>query len=163
TGPHRRIARHARTLSAMRIVSLVPAATEIACALGATGELVAVTHDDDFPPEVLSLPRVTRSTIPPHATAREIDTLVREAGGRGGREGRCGNGTAARRVPRVAGSALQWRALGAGAGRDRGRSRRPWACGRAFARSHARPGRGRTTRDRRRDAMRLGRATRRQR
>jgi len=67
----------------MRIVSLVPAATEIACALGATGELVAVTHDDDFPPEVLSLPRVTRSTIPPHATAREIDTLVREAGGRG--------------------------------------------------------------------------------
>src|SRR5438094_4459258 len=83
TGPHRRIARHARTLSAMRIVSLVPAATEIACALGATGELVAVTHDDDFPPEVLSLPRVTRSTIPPHATAREIDTLVREAGGRG--------------------------------------------------------------------------------
>jgi iron complex transport system substrate-binding protein len=67
----------------MRVVSLVPAATEIACALGATGELVAVTHDDDFPPEVLALPRVTRSTIPPHATARQIDTLVREAGGRG--------------------------------------------------------------------------------
>jgi iron complex transport system substrate-binding protein len=67
----------------MRVVSLVPAATEIACALGATAELVAVTHDDDFPPEVLALPRVTRSTIPPYATAREIDTLVREAGGRG--------------------------------------------------------------------------------
>jgi iron complex transport system substrate-binding protein len=67
----------------MRVVSLVPAATEIACALGACAELVAVTHDDDFPPEVLALPRVTRSTIPPHATAREIDTLVREAGGRG--------------------------------------------------------------------------------
>ena len=67
----------------MWIVSLVPAATEIAFALGATDELVAVTHDDDFPPEVLTLPRVTRSTIPPHATAREIDTLVREAGGRG--------------------------------------------------------------------------------
>jgi iron complex transport system substrate-binding protein len=67
----------------MRIVSLVPAATEIAWALGATAELVAVTHDDDFPPEVLALPRVTRSTIPAHATAREIDTLVREAGGRG--------------------------------------------------------------------------------
>lgn len=67
----------------MRVVSLVPAATEIACALGATAELVAVTHDDDYPPEILALPRVTRSTIPPHATAREIDTLVREAGRRG--------------------------------------------------------------------------------
>lgn len=64
-------------------MSLVPAATEIACALGATAELVAVTHDDDFPPEILALPRVTRSTIPPHASAREIDTLVRDAGNRG--------------------------------------------------------------------------------
>jgi iron complex transport system substrate-binding protein len=67
----------------VRVVSLVPAATEIACALGATAELVAVTHDDDFPPEILALPRVTRSTIPPHASAREIDTLVRDAGNRG--------------------------------------------------------------------------------
>ena len=67
----------------MRVVSLVPAATEIAWALGATDQLVAVTHDDDFPTAVLSLPRVTRSTIPAGATAREIDTHVREAGGRG--------------------------------------------------------------------------------
>jgi iron complex transport system substrate-binding protein len=67
----------------MRIVSLVPAATEIVWALGATAELVAVTHDDDFPAAVLSLPRITRSTIPAGATAREIDTHVREAGARG--------------------------------------------------------------------------------
>jgi iron complex transport system substrate-binding protein len=67
----------------MRIVSLVPAATEIVWALGATEQLVAVTHDDDFPPAVLSLPRVTRSTIPADANAREIDAHVREAGGRG--------------------------------------------------------------------------------
>jgi iron complex transport system substrate-binding protein len=67
----------------MRIVSLVPAATEILWALGATDQLVAVTHDDDFPPVVLSLPRVTRSTIPADATAREIDVHVREAGARG--------------------------------------------------------------------------------
>jgi iron complex transport system substrate-binding protein len=67
----------------MRIVSLVPAATEILWALGATDQLVAVTHDDDFPPAVLSLPRVTRSTIPADATAREIDVHVREAGARG--------------------------------------------------------------------------------
>jgi iron complex transport system substrate-binding protein len=67
----------------MRIVSLVPAATEMVWALGATDQLVAVTHDDDFPPAVRSLPRVTRSTIPESATAREIDTHVREAGARG--------------------------------------------------------------------------------
>ena len=66
----------------MRIVSLVPAATEIVWALRATDQLVAVTHDDDFPPAVLSLPRVTRSTIPADATAREIDVHVREAGAR---------------------------------------------------------------------------------
>ncbi len=52
-------------------------------ALGATAELVAVTHDDDFPPAVLDLPRLTRSTIPSGATAREIDTHVRDAGARG--------------------------------------------------------------------------------
>ena len=67
----------------MRVVSLVPAATEMVWALGATHELVAVTHDDDFPLAVLDLPRVTRSTIPADATAREIDTHVREAGARG--------------------------------------------------------------------------------
>jgi iron complex transport system substrate-binding protein len=67
----------------MRVVSLVPAATEMVYALGAADQLVAVTHDDDFPPVVDSLPRVTRSTIPAHATAREIDTLVRDAGARG--------------------------------------------------------------------------------
>ena len=67
----------------MRIVSLVPAATEIVWALGATDQLVAVTHDDDFPPAVLALPRVTRSTIPADATASQIDAQVREAGARG--------------------------------------------------------------------------------
>jgi iron complex transport system substrate-binding protein len=67
----------------VRVVSLVPAATELVWALGAVDELVAVTHDDDFPPAAASLPRVTRSTIPARASAREIDTHVREAGARG--------------------------------------------------------------------------------
>ena len=66
----------------MRVVSLVPAATEIAIALGAADLIVAVTHDDDHP-AVANVPRVTRSTIPPDSTAREIDTLVREAASRG--------------------------------------------------------------------------------
>ncbi len=52
-------------------------------ALGATADLVAVTHDDDFPPAVLALPQVTRSTIPSGASAREIDAHVRKAGARG--------------------------------------------------------------------------------
>jgi iron complex transport system substrate-binding protein len=67
----------------VRVVSLVPAATEIVWALQALDQLVAVTHDDDFPAAVLALPRITRSTIPVGASAREIDTHVREAGARG--------------------------------------------------------------------------------
>jgi iron complex transport system substrate-binding protein len=67
----------------VRVVSLVPAATEMVWALGATNQLVAVTHDDDFPAAALGLPRVTRSIIPDGASAREIDTHVREAGARG--------------------------------------------------------------------------------
>ena len=63
----------------MRIVSLVPAATEMACALGAGAELVAVTHDDDHPPEIRHLPRVTRSTLPSGASSHEIDAAVKRA------------------------------------------------------------------------------------
>jgi iron complex transport system substrate-binding protein len=67
----------------VRVVTLVPAATEIVYALGAIAELVAVTHDDDYPPTVRMLPSMTRSTIPHDASAREIDRQVREAGARG--------------------------------------------------------------------------------
>ena len=67
----------------MRIASLVPAGTEIAWALGLDRQLVAVTHDCDFPPAVRSLPQLTSSTIPAGATSREIDHLVRSAGERG--------------------------------------------------------------------------------
>lgn len=67
----------------MRIVSLVPAGTEIAWALGVVDRLVAVTHDCDFPPSVRSLPRLTSTTIPAGATSREIDHLVRSAGEHG--------------------------------------------------------------------------------
>src|SRR5437879_6014234 len=45
----------------MRVISLLPAATEIVAALGAGGRLVGVTHECDCPPEVRVLPRVTRS------------------------------------------------------------------------------------------------------
>jgi iron complex transport system substrate-binding protein len=62
----------------MRIVSLLPSATEIVCALGLGKHLVGVTHECDFPPSVLRLPKVTRTAIPSDATSAEIDNLVRE-------------------------------------------------------------------------------------
>ena len=47
----------------MRIVSLLPSATEALFALGLGDQLVAVTHECDFPPQAASLPIVTRSTL----------------------------------------------------------------------------------------------------
>ena len=62
----------------MKIVSLLPSATEIVCALGLEAELVGVTHECDYPPSVAGLPRVTRTLIPTDASSAEIDGLVRE-------------------------------------------------------------------------------------
>lgn len=62
----------------MRIVSLLPSATEIVCQLGLGDDLVGVTHECDYPPFVQSLPKVTRTLIPHDATSHEIDRLVRE-------------------------------------------------------------------------------------
>lgn len=67
----------------MRIVSLVPAATEIAWALGAGDDLVAVTHDCDHPAGVRGLPRITRSTIAPGSDSGQIDAQVRRAAASG--------------------------------------------------------------------------------
>ncbi len=62
----------------MRIVSLVPHATELLFALGAGDEVVAVTHECDHPPAALELPRVTRDVLPAGLSAGEIDAAVRE-------------------------------------------------------------------------------------
>src|SRR4051794_28583254 len=62
----------------MRIVSLLPSATEIICALGLDDQLVGVTHECDFPASVSRLPKVTRTLIPTDASSAEIDRLVRE-------------------------------------------------------------------------------------
>ena len=45
----------------MRIVSLLPSATEIVAALGLADELVGITHECDWPPEVAGTPVMTRS------------------------------------------------------------------------------------------------------
>ena len=61
----------------MRIVSLIPSATEIIAALGLTDQLVGITHSCDHPLEVTDLPRVTSTSIPRDATSREIDRAVK--------------------------------------------------------------------------------------
>ncbi len=63
----------------MRVVSLLPAATEIVAALGALGRLVGVSHECDFPPEVRSLPRVTRTRVDPAMPSAAIDRAMAEA------------------------------------------------------------------------------------
>src|SRR3954449_9803694 len=72
------IAPVAHILLPMRIVSLVPSATEMLFALGLGDEVTAVTHECDHPPEALELPRVTRDVIGPGLEAAEIDRAVRE-------------------------------------------------------------------------------------
>jgi iron complex transport system substrate-binding protein len=62
----------------VRIVSLLPSATEIICELGLRDQLVGVTHECDYPRSVLDLPKVTRTLIPTEASSAEIDALVRE-------------------------------------------------------------------------------------
>src|SRR5271167_3522833 len=62
----------------MRIVSLVPHATELLFALGLGGEVVAVTHECDHPPAALELPRITRDVLLGGLGAGEIDQAVRE-------------------------------------------------------------------------------------
>jgi iron complex transport system substrate-binding protein len=61
----------------MRIVSLVPSATEMLFALGVGDEVIAVTHECDHPPEARELPRVTRDVIGPGLPPAEIDRAVR--------------------------------------------------------------------------------------
>lgn len=59
-----------------RVVSLLPAATEIVAALGAGSWLVGVSHECDYPAEVTTLPRVTRSTLDSSRSSAEIDARV---------------------------------------------------------------------------------------
>jgi iron complex transport system substrate-binding protein len=67
----------------VRIVSLVPSATETLFALGLDDEVIAVTHECDWPPEALERPRITRDLIEPGLSAAEIDAAVRERTERG--------------------------------------------------------------------------------
>ena len=60
----------------MRIVSLLPAATEWVCALGATEQLVGRSHECDYPPEIQDRPVVTAPTFDAEADSAAIDDAV---------------------------------------------------------------------------------------
>jgi iron complex transport system substrate-binding protein len=62
----------------MRIVSLVPHATELLFALGLDDEVVGVTHECDYPPPARDLPQVTRDVLPAGLSAAQVDAAVRE-------------------------------------------------------------------------------------
>ena len=64
----------------MRVVSLLPAATEIVGALGLLDQLVGVSHECDYPPAVNAKPRVTHCDIHQKGLpSAEVDRWVREA------------------------------------------------------------------------------------
>src|SRR5713101_8686323 len=63
--------------SAARIVSFLPSATEMACALGLGDPLVGITHECDYPPEVAGKPVVVRNVLPIEKMSQpEIDAAV---------------------------------------------------------------------------------------
>jgi iron complex transport system substrate-binding protein len=62
----------------MRIVSLVPHATELLFALGLGADVVGVTHECDYPPAALERRLLTRDVLPGGLSAAEIDAAVRD-------------------------------------------------------------------------------------
>lgn len=67
----------------MRIVSLLPSATEILFALGLGDSVVGVTHECDFPPEATKKPALIRPWVNPSAAPAEIDRQVSDVVQRG--------------------------------------------------------------------------------
>ncbi len=64
----------------MRIASLLASATEVVYALGLGDQLVAISHECDYPPEALTRPRVSRPRFDPAGlSSRAIDGAVRQA------------------------------------------------------------------------------------
>ena len=70
-------------MTGMRIVSLLPSATEILFALGLGEQVVGVSHECDYPPAARAKPVVIHSRIDKDTTPLEIDRLVRQFTARG--------------------------------------------------------------------------------
>ncbi|HAF14143.1 MAG TPA: cobalamin-binding protein [Blastocatellia bacterium] len=64
-------------MTSTRIVSFLPSATEMACALGLGDQLVGITHECDYPSEVKGKPIVVRNVLPIEKMSQtEIDAAV---------------------------------------------------------------------------------------
>ncbi len=61
-----------------RIVTLIPSATEIVCALGFKDQLVGRSHECDFPSSITHLPICTEPKFDVNGTSHEIDTRVKD-------------------------------------------------------------------------------------
>src|SRR6202171_4675265 len=66
-----------RMVETRRIVSFLPSATEMICALGLGDRLWGVTHECDYPPEIIGKPIVVRNVLPIESMSQsEIDSAV---------------------------------------------------------------------------------------
>ena len=65
-------------MSGLRIVSLLPSATEIVAAVGMAGQLVGRSHQCDFPPDVARLPALSATKVRLDGTSLDIDRRVNE-------------------------------------------------------------------------------------
>lgn len=65
------------TATSIRIASLLSSATEMLCGLGLERNLVAISHECDFPASILHLPRATQTRIDPSISSQAIDDQVR--------------------------------------------------------------------------------------
>ncbi|EOD18086.1 hypothetical protein EMIHUDRAFT_61501 [Emiliania huxleyi CCMP1516] len=66
----------------MRVASVLPSATEILCFIGGERLLVGRSHEDNFPPQITSLPVITGQTTT-FTTAAEVDRVVSDSIGKG--------------------------------------------------------------------------------
>jgi iron complex transport system substrate-binding protein len=71
-------------LSTQRIVSLLPAATEMVCALGAADRLAGRSHECDYPPEIRTLPACTSLKLESGSDSGAIDRQVKAISSEGG-------------------------------------------------------------------------------
>ena len=62
----------------MKIVSLIPSATEIIFALGLCDNLVGISHECDYPKEILKLPKLTTSRIKTKQSSLKIDYDIKK-------------------------------------------------------------------------------------
>jgi iron complex transport system substrate-binding protein len=75
----RRRARESMPMNDLRIVSFLPSATELACALGLEEFIVGISHECDFPLSIRSKPMVVHSALPVKTMGLgEIDVAVSE-------------------------------------------------------------------------------------